>query len=159
LKPVATEREDRIDIRCAAERLYDYVTQPWHWHEWHPNSISAGTVSGLLRIGDTFDEVIELQPLSPLPFHMRRNTHYRVVAAEPPGTWEVEGRTRDGWLKIRYELQPGVHGTRFIRRLTYQTQGLSRLLMPLLKRRVAAASQAALVNLKTRMEQHAGMVR
>ena len=141
-----------IEINCMPEALYGYVSQPWRWHEWHPNSKSASSSVDILQVGDRFEELIELQPLSPLPFRMRRKTNYVVIEAEPYRSWEVKGVTRDGWIKIRYELQPSSGGTRFTRILSYETKGLSILLMPLLKGRVAKASHIALARLKGVLE-------
>ncbi len=141
-----------IEIRCAPDRLYAYVTQPWLWHEWHPNSKSAHASVDALQIGDEFDEVIEIQPLAPLPLRMQRATRYRVMAAVPGALWKVEGRMKDGWLQIQYEFKPTPSGTQFTRTLTYSVSGPNRLLMPLLRRRMAAMSLVALSNLKRRLE-------
>ena len=146
-----------IEIRCAPETIYDYVTQPWRWHEWHPNSKSATASVDTLAVGDRFEEEIELQPFSPLPLRMRRQTAYEVLEAEPHRIWEVRGETRDGWLRIRYELRPGDAGTTFTRTLTYETRGLSALLMPFLKKRMARMSVVALANLRSRLETGAAM--
>jgi hypothetical protein len=149
---MATTLSNTIEIRCTPEALYRYVTQPWRWHEWHPNSKSASSPGDRLGIGDHFEEEIELQPFSPLPLRMRRQTRYEVLVAEPFRSWEVRGETRDGWLSIRYVLEPGSDGTVFTRTLTYSTRGLSRMLMPFLKGRMAANSLIALCNLKNRLE-------
>ena len=146
----------RIDINRPPGEVYDYVTRPWAWHEWHPASRSAENAGRKLSVGDTFREIIELQPLSPLPLRMRRETEYRVVEAVRPSAWEVHGDTGDGWLRIRYELCAIGDATTFTRKLTFGARGLSRLLMPLLKRRISAQSELALANLKTRLEQGQG---
>ncbi len=141
-----------IEINCAPEALYRYVTQPWRWHEWHPSSKSASSSVDILQTGDSFDEEIELQPLSPLPLRMRRMTRYQVIEADPFRSWEVHGEARDGWIHIRYEFHPFSRGTRFTRTLSYETKGPSALLMPLLRSRVAKASRIALANLKVLLE-------
>ena len=33
--------ENTIDIARSPQQVFDYVTQPWRWHEWHPSSRSA----------------------------------------------------------------------------------------------------------------------
>ncbi|CAK9066364.1 HTH-type transcriptional regulator VqsM (Virulence and quorum sensing modulator protein), partial [Durusdinium trenchii] len=101
-------------------QVYDYVTQPWCWHEWHPSSQSAVSDVDVLGVGDTFDEVIRLQPLSPLPLNIRRQTHYRVVLAEPGVSFEVRGETGDGDLTIHYDLVRVDEGTLFRRALEYE---------------------------------------
>jgi hypothetical protein len=149
---VAAKQTDTVVIASSPDVVYRYVTQPWKWHEWHPNSRSARADSGHLNSGDTFDELIEIRPLSPLPFRMMRHTKYRVLLADPPVAWEVRGETHDGWLNIRYDLAAEGDGTLFKRTLTFQTRGLSSLLMPLLRRRMALQSEIALGNLKQRLE-------
>ncbi len=149
---MATTLVNTIDIRCTPETVYAYVTQPSRWHEWHPNSVWASPASDTLKVGDSFDEDIELQPLSPLPFRMRRRTQYTVLVAEPFRSWEVKGETTDGWLIIRYDLEPGASGTVFRRTLTYQTSGPSRLLMSVLKKRMNNMSLLALARLKSTLE-------
>ncbi len=147
-----TQLVNSIEIAASPEALYGYVTQPWCWHEWHPNSKWARAETEVLRAGDRFEEQIELQPLSPLPFTMRRETSYTVLRAEPPRLWECRGETRDGWLEIRYELEPTLVGTMFTRQLTFEASGLTAALMPFLRSRMAARSVLALENLKRRME-------
>ena len=144
--------ENTTWMACSPERLYGYVTQPWRWHEWHPNSRWASNPGASLSVGDRFEEEIELEPFSPLPFRMRRRTSYVVLAAEPSAAWAVRGETRDGWLEIRYAMRPVDGGTSFTRTLTYETTGLSRLLMLFLKGRMVERSRAAMGNLKARLE-------
>lgn len=147
-----TTLENTLEIACPPERLYAYVTQPWLWHEWHPNSKGCLSAATILGAGDRFTEEIELQPLSPLPFTMRRITGYLVEVADPPRRWAARGETRDGWLSIQYECEPSLAGTLFTRRLCYETRGASRWLMPLLKPRMVANSRLALERLKQKME-------
>lgn len=147
-----TVLRNSVEIHCPPETLYRYVTQPWRWHEWHPNSRSASSRVDTLQPGDRFDEYIELQPFSPLPFRLRRHTSYQVLVAEPFRAWEARGETRDGWLQIRYELEPTSRGTMFTRTLSYQTSGMSALLMPFLKSRMARQSLTALRNLKAMLD-------
>ncbi len=146
------ELKNVLDIACSPETIYAYVTQPWRWREWHPNSLSATAEVEHLEVGDGFDEEIEVQPLSPLPINLRRQTRYKVEIADEAKQWQVRGQMSDGWLRIRYDLVPTKEGTRFTRTLSYQTQGISRLLMPLLARRMKQMSALALENLKCKLE-------
>jgi hypothetical protein len=145
-------QQQTVDFACPVSRLYAYVTQPWRWHEWHPSSRSAHASVEVLKAGDTFDEVIELQPFAPLPVRLRRETHYRVDVADIDRAFEVHGRMRDGWLTIRYDFAPIPAGTRFVRTLTFDASGASRWLKPLLRRRQESIGRAALAGLKRRME-------
>ncbi|MES2720773.1 MAG: SRPBCC family protein [Pseudomonadota bacterium] len=139
-----------VEMACTPEQLYAYVTQPWLWHEWHPNSQSAQAEVSVLCVGDEFSESIVLQPLLPLPLTLRRATRYQVLDAVPAKFWRVSGKMRDGWLQIHYEFEPSAIGTRFTRTLTFSATGLSALMMPLLRRRMRAMSVVALNNLTQR---------
>lgn len=146
------EIRNRIEIACTPERIYAYVTQPWLWHEWHPNSRSAEAAVKSLAAGDGFREIIELQPLSPLPFRLRRQTQYRVLIAQPHQHWRVRGEMAGGWLQINYEFEPSAVGVLFTRTLNYEVRGIHGLMMPLLKPRMRRMSLVALGNLKSRLE-------
>lgn len=145
--------ENEIVIARPPQQVYDYVTQPWCWHEWHPSSQSAVSDVDVLGVGDTFDEVIRLQPLSPLPLNIRRQTHYRVVLAEPGVSFEVRGETGDGDLTIHYDLVRVDEGTLFRRALEYEVRGAMRLIEPvLLFPKMKKLSAVALANLKAKLE-------
>lgn len=154
-----TVLQHSIRIARAPREVYDYVTQPWRWHEWHPSSRSARAAVERLGVGDTFDEEIALQPLAPWPPTLQRQTRYRVLEAVPGERWEVEGAMRDGWLRLRYDFAPAGAGTRFTRTLRYGARGASRLLLPLLRPRQAAISQLALANLQARFVTATGGIR
>lgn len=148
--------ENSIVIACSPQQVFAYVTQPWRWHEWHPSSQGATASAEVMTAGETFDEVIRLQPLSPLPLTIRRQTRYRVDEAQPGVCWQVTGEASGGQLTIRYELSPiAGGGTRFFRRLSYEVKGPLRLFEALLFPRMQALSVVALENLKAKMEQGA----
>lgn len=145
--------ENSIVIACPPEQVFAYVTQPWRWHEWHPSSRSAKAQVDVLAVGDHFDEVIQLQPLSPLPLTLQRQTRYTVLLSEPGVVWEVRGETGDGALTIHYDFSRQQGGTLFHRRLQYEVRGAVQLIEPwLLKPRMRSLSAQALANLKARLE-------
>ena len=146
---------NKIEIAISAEDLFNYVTQPWLWHEWHPSSQSANAAQSFLAAGDEFDEVIVVQPLGPLPPSLTRNTHYTVTEAIPSHSWKVEGKMKDGWLKIRYDFKepaekPGT--TLFQRTLSFGVTGPTRLLLPFLNLKMKRISRRAMNDLKNRLE-------
>lgn len=147
-----TQMQHSIDIACSPAEVYAFITQPWHWHLWHPSSQSAQATVERLEVGDGFDEVIRVQPLAPLPPVLRRATRYRVLEAAPGRRWCCRGQMRDGWLEILYELQPLATGSRLTRTLTFAVEGPTRLLSPLLRRRQRQLSGVALANLKVLLE-------
>jgi len=145
--------KNTIVIKVQPEKMYAYVTQPWLWHEWHPNSKSAKAKVSELLIGDTFDEVIELKPLSPLPIKIKKQAHYKVLIDDPAHHWQVEGNMDGGWVQIDYQFNRSDSGVEFTRTLSYETKGINRTLAPFLKPRMREMSLVALSNLKQKLEQ------
>lgn len=145
-----------IKIRVPARTLFDYVTQPWLWHEWHPSSCSARSAQSFLATGDRFEEVIELRPLAPLPPRLKRTVSYSVTEAVPALSWQAEGKLKHGWLRIRYDFDPADETgaiTHFQRTLSFGGTGLMRLVQPILHFRMKKISRQAMRNLKQRVEQ------
>lgn len=149
---MAVMLEHEILIGCSPQQVFDYVTQPWRWHEWHPSSLSAEATSERLEVGSGFDERIEVQPLAPFPPRIERAVRYEVLQSEPPLLWVTRGEMRSGWLQIRYSLKMSSEGTRFHRRLEFDVSGPLRLLRPALIRRQRTVSALALQQLKQRLE-------
>ena len=148
--PVTIHNE--IEIAVPAKNLFDYVTKPWFWHEWHPSSISAQTTNSVLGKGHEFEELIEVQPLAPLPPRLRRITRYRVVDSAPFHTWTAEGKMKDGWIRIRYDFEAKGGVTFFARTLDFSVSGPNRILMPVLRSSMDKLSLVALNNLKQKLE-------
>jgi hypothetical protein len=137
---------------ASVEDLFNYVTQPWRWHEWHPVSRSATAAHSFLATGDEFEEIIEVRPLDPLPPRMTRTTRYTVTESVPFHTWEAEGRMKGGWLRIRYDFEEQDDTTLFTRALEFDVTGLNRILLPVLKSRMETLSMVALNNLKQKIQ-------
>lgn len=149
---MSVELHNEILIDRPPQAVFDYVTQPWRWHEWHPSSRWGNDPGHALAVGEHFDERIMVQPLAPLPPRIRRAVRYRVLASEPPLLWETRGEMANGWLQIRYELKMASNGTRFHRQLNFDVSGPLRLLRPLLTRRQQAVSELALTQIKGVLE-------
>lgn len=147
--------EHSIPIRCTPRALYDYVTQPWRWHEWHPSSKSATATTDVLQVGDTYTEVIELRPFAILPLRIRRRLGYEVLVATPPREWAVRATSRGSVMSLRYRFEPIAEGVRFTRTLSYQINGPLVVLGPFLERQNRRVSVAALANLTRTMEARA----
>ena len=149
---MSVELHNEILIERPPQAVFDYVTQPWRWHEWHPSSLWGNDPGHALAVGEHFDERIMVHPLAPLPPRIRRAVRYRVLASEPPLLWETRGEMANGWLQIRYQLKMASNGTRFHRQLNFDVSGPLRLLRPLLTRRQRAVSGLALTQLKDVLE-------
>jgi uncharacterized protein YndB with AHSA1/START domain len=143
---------NEIEIPVPAERLFDYVTQPWLWHEWHPSSRSASAANKPLAVGDEFEEFIEVQPLAPLPPRLKRKTLYQVKESVPYQTWTAEGRMKDGWVRIRYDFEEKGKVTFFARTLDFSVSGPNRILLPWIRSSMEKLSLVALNNLKNKMQ-------
>jgi hypothetical protein len=147
--------ENAILIERTPEDVYDYVTQPWRWHEWHPSSKESHANVDVLSVGDTFDEVIQLQPFMPwFSYTIRKQTRYETLLAQRPVAFEVHGQMNSGALAIHYDFAPAHNnGTRFFRRLNYQVTGPMQILDALfLHSKMRNISRLALSNLKLRLE-------
>ncbi|WP_447595425.1 SRPBCC family protein [Aquipseudomonas campi] len=124
--------------------VYDYVTQPDRWHEWHPVSLGAetGTV-GTLPNGHKFKERIKL-------FGQEVEMNYEVVIASPPNEFKTVFTSPmiDG--SIHYQLVKQGNGTVFKRTLDYS---LDKYIQQL-KSGMVKMSDIALNNLKNKVESH-----
>ena len=147
---------NEIEIAATARDLYNYVTQPWRWHEWHPNSRSAHSAHSQLATGDEFSEQVEIQPLLPSLPAMKRSIAYTVTRSEPFHTWEAEGQIIDGRIRICYEFEEKGGVTFFSRSVDLDVTGMTRVLLPLLKLRMEKLSMIALTNLKEKMRENSG---
>ncbi|TSD76922.1 SRPBCC family protein [Pseudomonas sp. KBS0710] len=129
-------------IQAPIEVIYDYVTQPDRWHEWHPTSLSADTgTSGSLPSGTRFTEIIDL-------LGVRVPMSYRVQIARRPSEFKTVFTSLAVDGSIHYFLQPHRGGTLFRRVLTYQTE----LQLATLHARMIELSGIALDQLKHRLE-------
>lgn len=144
--------ENKMEIRCSAQALFNYVTQPWLWHEWHPNSISATENLNGLKVGDTFQEMIRLKPLDPLPVIFNRETSYTVLVSQPDMQWIVEGKTNNGALRIQYDFeQISENRVLFKRTLSFKVEGHLRVMSYFLVKNMKKTSVIALDNLKRKL--------
>lgn len=141
-QPYAKTLSNEVYIEADIESVYAYVTQPDHWHEWHPTSVSAETgIRGPLPKDHRFTEVIDLLGL-------RIEMDYRVVIADAPGEFKMAFTSSviDGC--ILYSLLRAGRGTRFVRTLQYITE----LNLSGLHARMVEHSTRAMDNLKHLLE-------
>lgn len=129
-------------IQAPIEVIYDYVTQPDRWHEWHPTSLSADTgTTGSLPAGTRFTEIIDL-------LGVRVPMSYRVQIARRPSEFKTVFTSLAVDGSIHYFLQSHRDGTLFKRVLTYETE----LQLATLHARMIELSGIALDQLKHRLE-------
>ena len=141
---------DEIFIAAPVRTVFEYVTRPDLWHEWHPASTSAEIPRVPLRAGDRFREIITVRyPL----VKIRRHTEYEVSLSELHHTWEVRGESSLFLLTIHYDFRAEKGGTLFQRTLTYRVKGTLSYFEPILVRpKIRRQSKQALGNLKRKLE-------
>lgn len=139
----------RLERHIAAPPLavYDLVTRPARWHEWHPSSLRADAhAMESLAAGARFEEDIRSSGFT-------RHLRWTVLESVPSQRWCAEAVMDDGsQVRLLYELSADGTGTRFVRTLDYHlAPPLLRLFNNLLMwRRVRRESNRALDNLVAR---------
>lgn len=137
-------------IRQPIELLFDYVTTPGNWPQWHPSSlgVSGGGADHSALPGESVMEAFNVAG-------RRGRVRWTVREREAPRRWVIEGAVEGGGGgTITYTLTPEGDGTRFEREFVYAIrQPLLRLLdRLLLRRRIERESAEALRRLKARLE-------
>jgi len=134
-------------IHASPQSVYDYVTRPALWKEWHPASQGAdGHAAESLGVGARFEEDI-------ISAGRRRHLRWTVEKAEPGRLWAASALMEDGsTVQLLYEFQARNTGMNFRRTLRYQVKPLHLRLANALFvwRRVQAESRLALSNLTRR---------
>lgn len=138
-------------INAPIETVFDYVTTPGHWPEWHPSSLGVnGATDHSLRVGEQVTERF-------LVAGRRGEVVWAVRTREAPHTWVIEGNITTGGGGsgvVSYLLTPREGATDFTRTFTYPMPNLAYALLDLLllRRRVRAESAEAVRRLKCRLE-------
>lgn len=149
---------NEIHIHRTPHEVFRYVTQPWRWHEWHPASQSANESAQELKVGDSFEETVSMQPFGFLPLRMRRQLRWTVFDSQAPHAWEAHGSSSTIDVRARYELNPS-NGTLFRRTFHYQVKGWLRWVERFfVLARMQQQSVLALANLKRAMEAQAPLL-
>lgn len=136
------------DIAATPQQVYDYVTRPVRWKEWHPASQGVKDVEDeSLVAGRRFEEDV-------LSAGRYRHLTWLVEESRPGQRWRASAYMADGsTVRLTYEMAAAGTGTRFTRTLEYTLRPLLlRWLNDLfLWKRVRAESETALANLCARL--------
>ncbi len=138
-------------IRRPIEAVYDYVTTPGHWPEWHPSSLGVtGATDHSLAVGEQVTERF-------LVAGRRGEVVWTVGEREAPRRWTIEGKiiTAGGGGTVRYILTVRDDGaTDFTREFVYPLPNLLYAVLDALviRRRIAAESAEAVRRLTRRLE-------
>ena len=131
-------------ILASTEAVYDYVTRPARWKEWHPASLGTQQhADESLAAGARFEEDI-------LSAGIKRHLRWTVEQAEPGLRWAANAVMDDGsTVHLLYQFDKRNTGMNFTRTLRYQVKPLHlRMVNALFMwRRVQAESRLALSNL------------
>ena len=134
-------------IPAAPRAVYDYVTRPVRWKEWHPSSQEVqGVDDEPLVAGRRFEEDI-------VAGGRARHLTWLVEESRQDARWRASAYMADGsTVRLCYEFTPEGDGTRFTRTLEYVLRpALLRWLNDLfLWRRVERESAHALEQLRSR---------
>lgn len=139
-----------IHIDTPVEGVFENVTTPGNWPEWHASSLEvSGATEHTLEPGE----------------RARRSSAWpdgagvwMVREREAPRRWEIDGRTEGGGGgTIKYTLTPHSGGTTFEREFVYSVSSplLALIDWLVLRPRIKAESAEALRSLKDKLERRA----
>lgn len=147
---MTTRQQHTVHIRRRAQEIFDYVSAPGHWPEWHPSSLRLGPgAEKPLPAGARFEEDISAAG------GRKAHLSWVVTDAAAPTLWIAQAVADNGLsLTLRYELTQEEHGTRFVRTLDYDfSSAWLRLLNAVLLRwLIARESAESLQRLKRMIE-------
>jgi uncharacterized protein YndB with AHSA1/START domain len=134
-------------INRPVEQVYEYVTTPGHWPEWHPSSLGvSGGTDHSLAVGEQVTERF-------LVAGRRGEVVWTVRERQAPHRWVIDGTITSaggGSGTVAYTLSPREGQTFFEREFTYPAPNVLFALLDalLIRRRVRAESKEALRRLK-----------
>ena len=143
----------RVDCVANIARLpgdvFEYVTTPGHWPQWHPSSIRVtGATDHSLLAGEECTEE-----------YVVAGRHgvcvWNVLERDAPRKWTITASPAEGGsATITYTLSPAGDGTRFLRSMTYAMPNWFFALLDglFLKKRIQAESEEAVARLKATLE-------
>jgi uncharacterized protein YndB with AHSA1/START domain len=138
-----------IHINRPIERVFDFITTPANWPQWHPASVSvSGNTGHSLLPGEKITEDISVAG-------RRGQVTWLVRGCSAPRRWVIDGNGKDGGrATITYTLSPHPDGTNFERELVYTMPNalLAVLDWLIIRSRMKADSAEALRRLKRLLE-------
>lgn len=138
-----------IQINRPIERVFDFITTPANWPQWHPASVSVGgNAEHSLLPGEKITEEISVAG-------HRGQVAWLVRERSAPRRWVIDGNGKDGGrATITYTLSPHPDGTNFERELVYTMPNalLAVLDWLIIRSRMKADSAEALRRLKRLLE-------
>ncbi|MBV8298851.1 MAG: SRPBCC family protein [Candidatus Eremiobacteraeota bacterium] len=145
-----TRISSEATIRRSADEVFDYVTTPANWPQWHPSSIRVtGDAGHSQDVGERCTEEFVVAGQHGV-------CEWVVLRRDAPSSWVIEARPEAGGrATITYALTPdGGGGTRFTRTLEYEMPNalLAVLDALVIRRRIERESAQAVANLRAVLE-------
>jgi uncharacterized protein YndB with AHSA1/START domain len=138
-----------IQIRQPIEQVFEFITTPANWPQWHPASVSVGgTADHSLLPEEKVTENISVAG-------HRGQVTWLVRERSAPHRWVIDGIGKDGGhATITYTLTRDTAGTNFERELVYAMPNplLAVLDWLIIRSRMKAGSVEALQRLKRLLE-------
>jgi uncharacterized protein YndB with AHSA1/START domain len=138
-----------IQIHRPIEQVFDFITTPANWPQWHPASVSVeGNAEHSLLPGEEVTEEISVAG-------HRGQVIWLARERSAPHRWVIDGSGKDsGRATITYTLSPYPDGTHFERELVYTMPNtlLAVLDCVVIRSRMKADSADALRRLKQLLE-------
>ncbi len=144
-----TRIQKSIQLSRSVQAVFDFVTTPGNWPQWHPSSRGvSGATAHSLHVGDQVSEGFKVG------WHQGRVV-WTCRERTAPHHWVIEGQVeKGGGGTITYALTPHGDGTRFERTFVYEMPNrlLGLLDALFIRRLMAKASERALQQLKRVLE-------
>ncbi len=140
-----------IHIPRPVETVFNYVTTPGNWPQWHPSSLAVtGATDHSLEVGEKVTEEFLVAGRQGKPM-------WTVTEREFPHRWVIDGiieRSSSGGV-VTYTATPSGDGTLFEREFVYSRPSLLFIILDILiiRHRVKAESTLALQQLKKALQQ------
>jgi uncharacterized protein YndB with AHSA1/START domain len=137
-------------IACPIEALYDYVTTPARWPEWHPSSLGVSEGGNhSLAVGEEVTERFRVAG-------RRGSVVWKVSERNAPHRWVIVGiiTGANGGGTITYTLSQRPDAVFFEREFIYPMPNALFAVLDafILRRRIQAESEEATRRLKAQME-------
>ena len=143
-------------INKPVEEVFEFVTSPGSWPQWHPSSLGVRGVTGRsMQIGEQCIEEFEVAG-------RKGSAVWTTREHQAPRRWVIDGKIvgRESGGTVSYRLTSQEGGTFFEREFVYPTASLLFKLLDRLvvRRRVQAESEEAMRRLKKVLESHSSKV-
>jgi uncharacterized protein YndB with AHSA1/START domain len=138
-----------VQISQPIEQVFDFITTPAKWPQWHPVSVSVSGYAdhSLLRGEEVTEDISVAGRRGQVTWLVRERSAHR--------RWVIDGKGKDGGrATITYSLTPHPTGTNFERELVYTMPNalLAVLDCLIIRSRMKADSVDALQRLKRLLE-------